>query len=292
MQYKNHLSGFPKWKQKRHCEKWMLFPDNIGKHLSIDEVEISNGELYTVITNKAAKGKKKAIVAMVQGTKSADVRRILAKIPIEKKNIVKEVTLDMAESMNNIVRISFTKAIRVIDRFHVQKLISEALQEIRIFLRRKAIKEENENIKKARQENRSYHPIIFENGDTKKQLLARSRYLLFKPESKWNDQQKERAKILFKKYPELKKAYNLSMMFRSCYEYSKSIPEAKQKLRAWYKKIEEKQINSLITAAESIRLHEATILNYFINRSTNASAESFNSKIKGFFNLFRGVIDK
>ena len=135
MQYKNHLSGFPKWKQKRHCEKWMLFPDNIGKHLSIDEVEISNGELYTVITNKAAKGKKKAIVAMVQGTKSADVRRILAKIPIEKKNIVKEVTLDMAESMNNIVRISFTKAIRVIDRFHVQKLISEALQEIRIFLR-------------------------------------------------------------------------------------------------------------------------------------------------------------
>ena len=292
MQYKNHLSGFPKWKQKRHCEKWMLFPDNIGKHLSIDEVEISNGELYTVITNKAAKGKKKAIVAMVQGTKSADVRRILAKIPIEKKNIVKEVTLDMAESMNNIVRISFTKAIRVIDRFHVQKLISEALQEIRIFLRRKAIKEENENIKKARQENRSYHPIIFENGDTKKQLLARSRYLLFKPESKWNDQQKERAKILFKKYPELKKAYNLSMMFRSCYEYSKSIPEAKQKLRTWYKKIEEKQINSLITAAESIRLHEATILNYFINRSTNASAESFNAKLKGFRSLVRGVRDK
>ncbi|WP_194767396.1 transposase, partial [Tamlana sp. I1] len=30
-------------------------------------------------------------------------------------------------------------------------------------------------------------------------------------------------------------------------------------------------------------------LNYFINRSTNASAESFNAKIKAFRTQFRGV---
>jgi hypothetical protein len=38
------------------------------KRLSIGK-PISNGELYTILTNKAAKGKKGAIVAMIAGTK-------------------------------------------------------------------------------------------------------------------------------------------------------------------------------------------------------------------------------
>jgi transposase len=35
----------------------------------------------------------------------------------------------------------------------------------------------------------------------------------------------------------------------------------------------------------------ATIVNYFDNRATNASAESFNAKIKAFRSQFRGVRD-
>jgi translation initiation factor RLI1 len=52
---------------KTHAKEWLIFPENIGKRLSIDETSLSNGELYTILTNKA-KGKK-AIVAMVAGTK-------------------------------------------------------------------------------------------------------------------------------------------------------------------------------------------------------------------------------
>ena len=37
---------------------------------------------------------------------------------------------------------------------------------------------------------------------------------------------------------------------------------------------------------------EDEILNYFVNRSTNASAESLNAKIKDFRAQLRGVIDK
>lgn len=270
----------------------MLFPKNIGKHLSIDEVAVTNGELYTVITNKAAHGKRGALVAMIEGTKVTDIAPILAKIPLVKRNTVTEVTLDMAENMEAIVRNTFPRAKLVTDRFHVQQLVSDAVQEIRIGLRREAIKEENEKIKQSRKEKKRYCPKTYENGDTKKQLLARSRYLLFKSSSKWLKQQEERAKILFREYPELETAYNLSMMFRSCYEHSHSIPEAQEKLKNWYKKVDEKQIDSFITAKESIRLHETTILNYFLNRSTNASAESFNAKLKNFRALVRGVRDK
>jgi len=114
----------------------------------------------------------------------------------------------------------------------------------------------------------------------------------FKPQSKWTANQKQRGEILFREYPEIRKAYELAMMFRNCYESSRSIPEAKKSFEKWYKKVEEKKMESFLIVAESIRLHETTILNYFINRSTNASAESFNAKLKGFRALVRGVRDK
>lgn len=275
-----------------HAEDWLLFPENIGEKLSIDEVAVSNGELYTIVTNKAAHGKKKALVTVVKGTKAHEISAVLEKIPEEKRVAVLETTLDMSPAMEAIVRKSFPKATLVTDRFHVQQLVSEAVQEIRITLRREALAEENEAIKLCRKEKRKYHPVTFKNGDTKKQLLARSHLLLFKPENKWEDSQKLRADILFEVCPELKTAYRLSMMFRNCYENSHSIPEAKAALEKWYAKVEEKQIGPFLVAADSIRLHEANLLNYFINRSTNAGAESFNAKLKGFRALVRGVTDK
>lgn len=253
---------------------------------------ISNGDLYTIITNKKAKGQKGALVAMIHGTKSAEIVPILAKIPLGKRSIAEGITLDMAGSMDLISQASFPKAIQVIDRFHVQQLVGEAVQEIRINLRREATKEENENIKQARKEKIKYYSAVFENGDSKKQLLTRSNYLLFKSESKWTIHQSERAVILFKEYPQIKKAYDISILFRSFYENSKTILEGKENLNKWYKKIEEEKLDSFITAAESIRLRETTILNYFLARSTNASAESFNAKLKGFRAVVRGVTDK
>jgi len=291
-QYKNHLSGFREWNQLDHAEQWILFSENIDEKLSIDEVAISNGELYTIVTNKSAHGKKKSLVAIVAGTKACDVSIILNKIPLKKRNAVKEVTFDLSNAMEAIVRQSFPCATLVDDRFHVQQLVSEATQEVRIIYRKEAMKEENEAMKICRQEKRKYKPLIFGNGDTKKQLLARSNYLLFKTRNKWTSNQKERAKILFKEFPEIEKAYKLSMMFRSCYENSHSISEAKIAFEKWYRKVEKKQIESFFVVADSIRLHEANILNYFINRSTNASAESFNAKLKGFRSLVRGVRDK
>ena len=228
---------------------------------------------------------------MIKGTKVTDIAPVLKKISYKKRSMVKEVTLDMANSMEASVREVFPNVTLVTDRFHVQQLVTNALQEIRIDLRREAIKEENERVRQAREEKVPYIPKLYENGDTKKQLLARSRYVLFKPMSTWSYLQKERAMILFKEYPQLRSGYGLSMMFRSCYERNMTIPTARKSLRLWYKKVEKKDIDSFITAAESIRLHETTILNYFINRSTNASAESFNAKIKGFRSLVRGVRD-
>jgi len=229
---------------------------------------------------------------MFEGTDASKIARRLATIEPALRTLVTEVTLDMSPAMERIVRTAFPKARLVTDRFHVQQLVSEAPQEIRISLRKEALKEENEAIKSARRERRPYAPILYANGDSRKQLLARSRHLLFTPESRWHTQQKERADLLFTEYPRLKHAYDLSMLFRSFYEHSTTREIAKQKLDLWYAKVEASGIDEFVVPTETIRTHEDTILNYFVNRSTNAAAESFNAKLKNFRAVVRGITDK
>ena len=289
--YKEHLSDFKSWESSEHAEEWLVFPENIGPKLSIDETSLSNGELYTVVTNKAAEGQKGALVAIVEGTSSEKVIEVLEKIPEDKLNQVEEVTLDMSESMRKIVRRCFPNASRVIERFHVQKLAYDALQEMRIEHRWDAINEETEEMEEAKLSNRRYVPQIFENGDTKKQLLARSRYLLFKSPEKWTEKQKHRAKLLFELYPDIKKGYSLTHSLRMIFSKNSIKEAARLSLARWYNEVSETNFKSFNTIAATVYEHHEEILNFFINRSTNASAESFNAKIKAFRASLRGVTD-
>lgn len=268
-----------------------MFAKNIGPRLCIDETSMSNGELYTIISNPDARGKKGTLVAIIEGVKSDDIIAIIHKIPERHRRLVKEVTLDMSNSMNRIVTRCFPCAIKVIDRFHVQKEACEAVQELRIKHRWDAIQEETDLREDAKWLGKEYHPFVFPNGDTKKQLLARSRYLLFKSPDKWSRLQKERARILFAQYPDLKEAYSLSHSLRMIFSRRLKKDEARLSLARWYDKVDNSGFASFNTIAGTIYEHYDEILNYFVNRSTNAFAESFNAKIKAFRAQLRGVTD-
>lgn len=274
-----------------HADQWMIFPNNIGPYLTIDEISLSQGELYTVLTNKLAHGKRGTVVAMIRGTQAESIINVLKKIPDRLRNKVKEVTLDMAPSMVKIISSSFPKAIRVTDRFHVQQLAFDAVQELRIKYRWEAIDEENEKILNARKQDNLYVPEEFSNGDTRKQLLARSRYILFKHKSKWTESQQIRAQILFEQYPVLKNAYELSMKLGHIFDHTKDKGIAFTRLAKWYDEVEKTELSVFQTVVKSIQLHYRSILNFFDNRSTNAAAESFNAKIKALRTSSRGVRD-
>jgi len=290
-QYKEHLSDFKVWEAKDHACEWLVFPENTGEYLSIDETALSDGELYTIVTNKAAKGKKGAIVAIVEGIESEKVIEVIKKISEEKREQVKEITLDLSDSMRKIVRCCFPKANRVIDRFHVQKLAYDALQEIRIAHRWDAINEETEAMEQSKLLDKKYEPQLLKNGDSKKQLLARSRYLLFKSADKWTEKQKQRAKLLFELYPDIENAYSLTHSLRMIFSRNSIKGAARLSLARWYNKVAESEFKSFNTIAATVYEHHEEILNFFINRSTNASAESFNAKIKSFRAALRGVVD-
>ena len=289
--YKKKVSGYKECKQLSHADDYLIYPENITDKLSIDEVSLSKGELYTFVTNKNTKVRnKKSVVAVINGTEAKTIQAVLEKLPLDKRNQVKEVSMDMARNMSLAARNSFSNSSQVIDRFHVVKLVLDAMQHIRVSFRWKAIAEENAAIKQAREKGEKYYPEILSNGDTLKELLARSRYLLYKYEEDWTINQAKRATILFEKYPLLKSVYKLTLSFRNIYKNSsKSI--ALTKFIEWKKKVIAMEIDEFNTVVHSLEYHLDNILNFFDNRSTNANAESFNSKIKGFRANLRGVTD-
>ena len=210
-QYKEHFSNFRKWEQLEHASEYLLYPENIGPHLSIDESCLSSSEVYTFLTNKEGQGGPGTLVAVIHGTKAETVIAVIEKIPLYKRLQVREITLDLSSSMMLIARTVFPKARITNDRFHVQKVYYDAIDDLRVSLRWMARDLENREIRECREKGIRYVPFRYANGDTRKQLLARAKYILTKHESKWTKAQRWRADIIFEFYPELKRAYGLAM---------------------------------------------------------------------------------
>jgi len=184
-QYREHLSDFTTWEARAHAAEWLVFPENVGAHLSLDEVAISQGELDTVLTNNARHGKHGALIAIVKGAKTEVVSAALRRIPGAIRETVQTVTRDLDASMAQMATVCFPQAQQIEDRFHVQQLVSEALQEIRVALRQEALTTDNTQVKAARERGSRDQAPRDENGDTPKALRARSRSLLFKARSTW-----------------------------------------------------------------------------------------------------------
>lgn len=281
----------------------MLFPNNFGDDMSLDETCLSNGEVYTILTNKAAHGGKGALAAMVRGVASDTVSEILKKVPREIRRRVKTVTTDLSSAMMLTVRTVFPKAMLINDRFHVQQLVTDAIDQMRIGFRWQVLAEENKAIKEHRAKRKAVHtraekdligewePVRMENGETKPQIMARSRHIILMHKTKWNTQQQERAAILFRMFPKLEEAYNIYLELVDIFNKKSKPAEARLNLARWYNKVEAFGDDGFSKVIETFENHNATIVNYFQDRLTNASAESFNAKIKAFRTQFRGVGD-
>jgi transposase len=320
--YKDYLSDFRQWEQKPHASDWILLEKNMGPRLSIDETSLQE-DLFTILSNKDGHGRRGAVIAAVRGTKASEVIRILMQIPQEKRIEVREVTMDFSDSMYSIVSAVFPNATIVIDCFHIIKRCGDAVEEIRLRSKREAIKDQRKrqaefrNKLEQRVKQRKYYrkkhprrykgrkrgrkpvrlnerfkPEILDNGDTGVELLTRSRGLLRVSRNNWSDTQKIRAGLLFSLYPKIKEAYNLVDSLRNIFRM-KTLDRvnARNRLHEWYKKVAGCSLREVKSARDAVRFKEEEVLNYFINRSTNAAAESLNSKLKRFRAQLHGVSD-
>lgn len=313
--YKDHLSGFTDWADADHAEDWLIFPQNIGPRVSIDETSLSNGELYTIVANKDGHARQGTLIALVKGTKAEGVISVLQRISEELRDSVTEITMDFSDTMEAIATACFRKAEIIVDRFHAQKLAYDAMQEIRMEEKRSAAKEEaklKKSFKKRKEQqlkrrkkdktdnrgrkpsrkNEAYVPFRHPNGDTRVELLTRCRYLLMVSADKWTDSQKQRAAILFDNYPRIQQAYSLAHSLRMRYSKKHDDPILGfESIRLWIKEARDSTIDAFSTVADTMEDKFSNVIKYFNNRATNAFAESLNSKIKDFRARLKGVSD-
>lgn len=284
--YRNKISGYADWCISELGCGFYFNGANIGPHMSLDETCLSNGEVWTFLTNKDGHGGPGTLAAAIPGTKSDDIISILiGAMDKSMRRKVKEVTCDLSPSMMLIAGEVFYNAYVVNDRFHVQQVYNEAVDEIRVDIRRKLITEDNKRDKSTPAE-------TFSNGETMRQILARSKHTLMMAQNKWTDIQRHRVDILFKHYPILKSAYNLAMDLRRIFNQYISPTRAMQRLNEWYEKVVALDNSNFRSVIKTFKNHAPTILNYFRHRATNAAAEAFNSKVKIFRSQMRGVRDR
>lgn len=218
-QYKELIGDYWIWNQLGHADEYILYPENFGGDMSLDETCLGNGAVYTILTNKAAHGGKGTLAAVIRGVASDTVSAMLRKVPLKQRLKVKTVTTDLSSAMMLTVRNVFPGASLVNDRFHVWQLVSEVVDQLRIQHRwdvldagNKAIREHRRKRKEAKSKKErdligQWEPGRMENGETMPQIMARSQHVILRHKSKWNGRKRMRARILFTNFPDLEMAY-------------------------------------------------------------------------------------
>lgn len=275
--------------------------------MSVDDKNIG-GTGYMIFRNKTT-GK---IALMISTTKLKIIKKLLFTVDSSVLFGVKKLTRDMAYGYNWLFRELFPAAMQIADKFHVIKHALDALQDVRVRYRQKLLTKrrkayekhkKTEKLKKIeciktnipyRQNKFKYTEPVLKNGDTPLQLLAKSRYLLFKLPNNWEDYQRERAGILFKEYPEIKKAYKQICEFRNWMK-TDNVGKDKQfllsKITSWYERVEKDDIEEIVNFKSLVERNFNPILNYFEEGDTNADAEGLNSQIQKFISMNCGVKD-
>ncbi len=167
----------------------------------------------------------------------------MKKTPLELRENVKEVSVDMWGGFQKVIKTVFPNALIIIDRFHVMKLVNKALNQLRLSLNLKGLK---------------------------------NRCLLLKNASDLRTEEQKQLLILLQKSPCLSIAYELKEEFRDIYETSTTVKMGKRRFEKWL--VSARCLFG--QTAKTIFKYLDEICHYFINRTTSGTMEGLNNKIK------------
>jgi len=186
---------------------------------------------------------KGSLLEVIDSHKSDEIIAVLKQQPQAMREQVKEVSVDMWGGFKKVINEVFPNALIVIDRFHVMKLVNQALNKLRLFLELKGLK---------------------------------NRFLLLKNGSDLNDSQKSELEQLLSQSACLRIAYELKEQVRDIYETSTTMSIGLRRMKSWlsYARIILGQV------AGTIESHINEICNYFIQRTTSGVMEGINTRIK------------
>jgi transposase len=218
------------------------------KSLGFDETSKSKGHHY--VTTAVDMDSKRVIFA----TPGKDAETIVrVKKHLEEKGCdtsqVKQACIDMSPAFISGILNNFPNAKITFDKFHITKIINEAMDNLR-----KAERKEIEELKG-------------------------HKYLFLKKDKDLSNEQKEYKFHFLSSYPKLGEGYRLKELFNDFWEI-KDVDKAAGYLSYWCDMVEDSMIQPFIKAAGTIKGHWSGIINYCKSRLNNGILEGINSKIQ------------
>ncbi len=171
------------------------------------------------------------LIEVIDSHKQDDIIEILKQQPLEVREKVEEVSIDMWGGFPKVIQELFPNAQIVYDRFHVMKSVQSELN------------------------------IIRKQADVKDK---RSKFILLKNGKDLTLSEKNKLLDILGQSTRLRIAYELKEEFRNIYETSKTVEEGRTELEKWLEKAKIVYCDALST----IRNHFEGICNYFLNRTT------------------------
>jgi len=237
--------------------------DNMDLHdvamLAIDETSFKRGHKYVTLIIDAA---RRRVLDVEQGRDMEAIKRFAEKLSQRGGDPLKitAVTSDMSKAFLPAIEKNFPNAENIIDKFHVKKVLIDALDEVR----------------KAEQKSVS-----------DKKSLFRGRRLFMIPESKLTMEQAAQIGEMSKRYPKTGRAYRIVAGLDDFYS-SRTVDEAQTAFKSLYSWMRRCRLQPMKDAAETLMRHREKIIAYFKNRVTNAICEGINSMIQAAKRKARG----
>jgi transposase len=211
------------------------------KRVGIDEIAMRKGHQdFVTVVGDIEQG---TLVEVIDSHRSTEIIAVLSQQPIEVREQIEEVSIDMWGGFAKVVAQVFPNALLVYDRFHVMKLVNQELNKLR------------------------------------KQVgmtLRGSRHLLLKNNKDLNEEQRLRLKFILKHSCCLQMAYELKEEFRQIYETARTAKSGKRRFQLWLHHAQQLYQES----CQTIRGHLDGICNYFISHTSSGAIEGINNRIK------------
>lgn len=222
----------------------------LPKRIGIDEFALCRGHHYaTALTNL----EKSEICGIGEHRTTETVIKLFGKNKSRLKR-VREVAMDCWKPFHAAVKKCLPQANRVIDRFHVERYFTKAVDKCR-----KRWQNSDKEIGKK-----------LKNG--RKLFITKSEHL--------NEEEKlQRAKLL-SEIPELKRAVRLSEALQNWYQKPKEQAAAEHLLRILIRILRLSKIEEMVELAKMLETWATEIANYFLSYASNGRSEGFNTKIK------------
>lgn len=225
---------------------------NLPTVLSIDEFKGNAGgrKFQCILTDPV----KHRVLDILPSKKSEDLIAYFLRVPLEKRNQVKYLVMDMSLQFRDVMTYCFPKASVVTDKFHVCRYVTWAL----------------ENVRKSEQKKFS---------DERRKYFKRSRWLLLSRQEKLTEEQCQQLENMLAVSEKLRMAYWLKENFYVFMD-SKDIYEAKKNLKNWNLCAGFAQLEEFQKCFDIINKWQPYILRAFSLGYTNGFTEGCNNRIK------------